>query len=941
MKKISFIKLFQVWGVIFLTGLGVSFVSIDLLASYFDLKFRVQQIREDYINQQKSEIQREVKRAVEIICHERAQAEKITKNKIQERVSEAFAIAQNIHQRNINTQSAYQIPQMIVDALRPIRFENGTGYYFVTRMDGMEILFADRPQLEGMNLIDMKDTRGRFVIRDMIEIGKNYGEGFYEYYWTKPETEGSDFKKISFIKRFEPYDWLIGTGLYVDDIERQIQANLLSIISKIRFGKEGYLFINKLNGDVLVSNGEIVSGNKKLWEFFSDNPEAMKDIFKKEYEAASKPEGDYIRYSHIKLSTSAVKSQKLSYIYGIPELNWLVGAGFYLDDVETHISSMQAEVYKQIKIKIFYFILAAVVIVVLFFLFFSWLNHRLKSDMNLLVSFFDRAAHSDETIDQTHIKFDELDRMAQYANKMLMDRRHAEQTLKQSQSMLARAEEISKVGSWEWDATTNTVTWSEELFRIMGKDPKEKAPSFAEQTELYAPEDLPRVQMAAKAAVEKGMPFELELRLVMKDGTVRHCLARGQAQIGPSGKATRLYGSLQDITANKRAEEEREKLQTQLSQAHKMESVGRLAGGVAHDFNNMLGVILGHTEMAIEQVPQTHPMHADLEEVRKAAKRSADLTRQLLAFARKQTVTPVLLNLNDAVSGMLKMLQRIIGEDIDLRWVPGNGLYPVKMDPSQLDQILVNLCINARDAIGDAGGRVTIETQPSTIDENYCEAHAGVIPGDYTLLAVSDNGEGMGQETLSHLFEPFFTTKKIGEGTGLGLATVYGIVQQNRGVINVYSEAGRGTTFKIYLPRQAPAADPAVDGSPGPAQARGSETILLVEDEPAILRMTMMMLERMGYTVLGANTPGEAIRLAEDYSGHIQLLMTDVVMPEMNGRELAKRLLQIHPELKCLFMSGYTANVIAHHGILDNGLHYIQKPFSKKELSLRVLEALS
>jgi PAS domain S-box-containing protein len=394
-----------------------------------------------------------------------------------------------------------------------------------------------------------------------------------------------------------------------------------------------------------------------------------------------------------------------------------------------------------------------------------------------------------------------------------------------------------------------------------------------------------------------------------------------------------------DITERKQAELEKNRLETQLQQAQKMESVGRLAGGVAHDFNNMLTVILGHAELALMKIDPTQPLFADMEQIHKSAERSASLTRQLLAFARKQVISPVDLDLNESVAGVLKMLQRLIGECIHLTWRPAANLWNVKMDPSQIDQILANLCVNARDSIVDVGD-IIIETGNCSLDKEYCAQNLGFVPGDYLRLSVSDNGSGMDKETIEHIFEPFFTTKRMGEGTGLGLATVYGIVKQNNGFINVYSEPGCGTTFTIYLPRHEPNDGHVRSAGDSRQVSRGHETILLVEDEPAILKLTTEILGIQGYTVMPTSVPAEAIRIASEHVGEIHMIMTDVVMPEMNGRDLAKKLQSLYPQLKCLFMSGYTADVIAHYGVLDEDVHFIQKPFSMRDLSIKVREIL-
>ncbi len=434
------------------------------------------------------------------------------------------------------------------------------------------------------------------------------------------------------------------------------------------------------------------------------------------------------------------------------------------------------------------------------------------------------------------------------------------------------------------------------------------------------------------ATITSGKTWQGSIVNKRKDGT----LYNEAATISPVRDEA---GTIVSYVAVKRDITEHLRLEAQLRQAQKMESVGRLAGGVAHDINNMLSIIFSYAELAKSQVHPDNPLHKHLQEIFNAAQRSADITRQLLAFARRQTVTPRVLDLNETVERMLKMLRRLIGEDIDLAWLPETSLYPVKMDPSQVDQILANLCLNARDSIAGVG-KITIESAKTTFDEAYCAGHAGFVSGDFVLLAVSDNGYGMDKETLGNIFEPFFTTKDVGKGTGLGLATVYGIVKQNNGFINVYSEPGQGTTFKIYFPRHSGETAQVQQESPVQIPLGSGETVLIVEDEAAILEVTTKMLEAIGYKVLAAAKPSEALRLAGACASGIHLLITDVVMPEMNGRDLAGHLMALNSEMKVLFMSGYTADAIARCGVLDDGVQFLQKPFSMQDLAVKVRRAL-
>jgi two-component system, cell cycle sensor histidine kinase and response regulator CckA len=523
------------------------------------------------------------------------------------------------------------------------------------------------------------------------------------------------------------------------------------------------------------------------------------------------------------------------------------------------------------------------------------------------------------------------------SNRDITDRKRAEGALRKSEAQLRAILDATpfpialvdvqddKIDFWSRSALTlfgHTAPTAEEWYHIAYPDP-----DYRREVRARWKPSLEEAQRSGQA-VNTG-----EYQIACRNGSIRVC------ELYAAFLEDRLVVTFNDVTERKRAEEERGKLHAQLQQAQKMESVGRLAGGVAHDFNNMLGVILGNVEVALGQVHPSHSLYACLQEIQEASKRSAALTRQLLAFARRQTVAPKVLDLNETVDGMLKMLRHLIGEDIELVWLPGKTMWPVKIDPSQIDQMLANLCVNARDATAGVG-KLTIETGTAAFDDAQCADHAGLVPGEYVLLAVSDSGCGMSQETLSHLFEPFFTTKEMGKGTGLGLATVFGIVKQNNGYITVSSEPDQGTTFKIYLPRHQGRTEAPQTRGPAELVCRGRETILLVEDEPAVLRITKTILERSGYTVLAASTPGEAIGLAEERLGEVHLLMTDVIMPEMNGRDLAKRLMSSRPSLKLLFVSGYTADVIASQGMLDAGVNFIQKPFSMRDLAARVRQTL-
>jgi len=423
----------------------------------------------------------------------------------------------------------------------------------------------------------------------------------------------------------------------------------------------------------------------------------------------------------------------------------------------------------------------------------------------------------------------------------------------------------------------------------------------------------------------------------LKGGATDYVLKDRPARLGPAIK--RALAEAREIAKREEAEQEKAKLEAQLRQAQKMEAVGQLAGGVAHDFNNLLFVVNGRADLALRRLKPGDPLREQLEIIRGAGERAAALTRQLLAFSRRQVLQPKVLDLNGIVANLSKMLHRLIREDIALTTALDPALKPTKADPGQVEQVLMNLVVNARDAM-PKGGKLVIGTANVELDETFCRLHDGARPGHYVALSATDTGSGMDAAVKTRIFEPFFTTKKQGEGTGLGLATVYGIVKQSGGYIEVESEVGKGTTFRIYLPRAEESAQAERAAAPVPETRRAKETILLAEDLDAVRDVVRELLEAQGYKVLAARQGVEALAFAEQHKGPLQLLLTDVVMPEMSGPELAQRLCRLRPEMKVLFMSGYTDQSIADEGALGSGSNYIQKPVSAEELARKLRELL-
>ena len=508
----------------------------------------------------------------------------------------------------------------------------------------------------------------------------------------------------------------------------------------------------------------------------------------------------------------------------------------------------------------------------------------------------------------------------------------AEKALILAEERIRFAIEASRVGIWEADLRTGTLQWSEMLEALHGLAPGTFGGTLEAFLDRVDPADRAGVAAAIHRAASERTDGSVLYRTRLADGRIRWISGSGRTIYDAEGRPLRAAGIGQDVT-------ERVRLEEQYRQSQKMEAIGLLAGGIAHDFNNLLTAIEGYSTLMAEAMRPDDPQQAHLAEVRRAAERATALTRQLLAFGRRQILEPRVLDLRDSVTAMGPMLQRLIGENVDIvvreRGDPGH----VKADPGQIEQVILNLAINARDAM-PRGGTLTFELSDARLTIADARSGATIVPGRYTLLSVADSGHGMDAETQGRVFEPFFTTKQKGKGSGLGLSTVYGVVKQSGGYIWVESTPGAGTRFSIYLPRVEAAVEPAVMRSTG-EMLTGSETILVVEDEGSVRMLVQKALERYGYKVLTAGTPHEAIALARGSHALIDLLISDVVLPQMSGRALADQILSATPATRLLFMSGYTDDAIVHHGVLDEGTPFIQKPFTPQALARKVRQVLA
>lgn len=1030
-----------------------------LVPPVIDFQNHISDYRKTHIKEVKQDIKNQIEQAITRLSFDYQKVDSRMRSMLREQVYIAYNIASELYENNKNKMESLELQALVRETLRAIRYNKGRGYFFATRLDGTEELFADKPELEGKNLLNMRDTNGKYVIRDMIEIAQSEaGEGFYAYTWSKPGAKGKNFPKLSYIKYFKPLNWLIGTGEYLDVVEAEIKNEAVEWIDHVKYGKDNYIFAFEYGGTYVAHVG------KNVEQQTDNNYWNLKDVngvlINQELERVARGGGGFVEYVWHKPSTKKA-ARKLAYAEAFKPWGWVIGTGTYLDSVENEIARQENILWEKTKLNIIFIVIALAIAFLVSFYRAMIFSKHLKKEFATFQHFFEKAIEKSEEIDVEKLTYDGFRNLAIVGNEMLANRIKAEEAIKKRELYLGSIVETTQDGFWLVGIDGKILEVNDAYCRMSGYSAEElKQLKISDIDANETPEEM---KQRIDRIIENGSEI-FETRHLTKDGNTfnveisitwmkkeqqrfvcfcRDITARIQAQkeiehIGNErsfllenminafvifesvfddegnfisyrfeyinkayesitgvllqdvvGKTVhevwpetedswiKAYGQVattgkplvfsmfhepteklyhcnvyrpwdtperfcvvfEDITELNKAENERSKLQAQLLQSQKIESVGRLAGGIAHDFNNILTGITGHIQLAQMDLSPNDPIYEMLGEINAAADRASDLTRQLLAFSRKQIIEPKIINLDDLINNMHKMLGRIIGEDIEITIEQTKNLGQIKADAGQVEQIITNLAVNARDAM-PKGGKLNIKTSNVSLDDEYCKLHPNLEQGEYVKLSISDTGEGMDEETQKNIFDPFFTTKAEGQGTGLGLATAYGIIKQHGGHVEVQSEQDKGTTFEIYFPMVQEKAEPLSRTSTFGYLPQGDETVLIVEDEPMVRNIAIKILKRLGYNIISAEDGLNALGIVRNSTVSIDLLLTDIVMPKMNGRELAEELQKDYPQMKVLFTSGYTKEVIASHGILEEGINFISKPYTPQALAKRVREVL-
>jgi len=1009
--------------------------SLWIFQEYANFNRQAEAMRAVQLKSRKAELKKQVDNVVDCIRIRRSQTGNMLRADIKSRVFEAHALASHIYSTYKDTKSSEEMQSMVREALRALRFHDGKGYYFAISLDGIDQLFPDNPALEGENLLHLQDARGRYLIRDMIALVQKQVEGFYAYSWTRPQAQGNDFSKVSFIKYFAPFNWLIGTGVYLDDMEAEIKHEVLDRINEMSFGREGYIFAGQWDGLGLAGFGQ---GQNLLAASDPDLARVARELID-----LAKAGGGYIYYVMPDIDGQR-QALKTSYVMGIDDWQWYVGAGEYLDDIEKTLEenreAMVARMWENIAVTLV--LLAGLLLIS--FVIARRISNKTKNNFTILSSFFHKAVSESQQIDSTTLDFVEFQQLAESANRMVAERNRVMSELKKNerryrslfdsasdaiiiwqnnicidcnqqalQMFGCKREELigrlpdrfspavqpdgsdsreksieknqlalaGKPQFFEWthqrldgatfeaEVSLNVIEFADNAYvqaiirDITGRKQAEKQlarqasaleqaaeeiiitdsdgmieyanPAF-EQISGYSRAEAMRktfsflenkkddhASMEMWAALRAGEVWRGRITTKRKDGGLVEADATVSPIFDPAGSTMGYVFVKRDVT-------EQIKVEAMYRQSQKMEAIGTLAGGIAHDFNNILSAIFGFAEIAKLETAETSGAHRCLVKILEAAGRARDLVKQILTFSRQTDIKPRPIQPKIIVKETIKLLEASLPSTIEIRSnLQANEA--VMADPTSIHQIIMNLCTNAGHAMRKNGGILDISLLSVELDHDFARVHPEIKPGQFLRLTISDTGHGMSHDVKERIFDPFFTTKGEGEGTGMGLSVVHGIIRSLGGTIVVHSEPDKGSSFSVYLPIHA--RQHVKQEKQEEIIAGGKEHIVFVDDEEFIVDIARQMLEMLGYRVVGKTDSREAFTYFKEHAGEVDLVITDFTMPHMTGIDLAKEIRKIRHDLPILLCTGYNTG-FSEAEIKEAGINaFILKPVVRKELA--------
>ncbi len=937
MKIFRSLYLFNIFTSLFV----LVFLTLALLGGWYFLEYaqhreRLQSFQTRILERKKFVIQTQVHEAIDYIEFKRSEVMQRTRESIKSRVYEAHALATSIYRRNKGRLSEQELKTLVRETLRPMRFEEGRGYYFATDLYGIEQLFSDKPHLEGRNMLDMRGAGGKSVVKDMIALVEKQQEGFYEYHWSKPgKGDTRVFPKIAFVKYFQPFHWLIGTGLYLDDVESVIQKEALQRIKKIRYAKDGYLYVLNQKGTLLTH--PIASLVGKDFQELEDPARVgvIENIL-----ATSREKGSgFLEYGWMKPSTET-RENKLAYIADYEPWSWIIGTGVYLDDIQKDIQAAQAGFKEQFRKQIFLagVLFVAALLIAAFFI--SLFSRKMKSGLLQFRDFFIASASDYALIDTEQLPFSEFSEIAEQANVMNEERRQAEAKLRQSEQSYRELFNSSSDLIYTQDLQGRFLSVNPAMKKLFGYSEDDFLGRPA--SDFMEPELQGLLVSEYLAELRKEGRHEGIGAYFTRDGRKVYIEHKSKL-VQPETGEPYISGIGRDVTERILAERERKQLEAQLQQAKKLEAIGTLAGGMAHLFNNQLSVVLGNLELALTDLPARHQSRNDLQQAMQSARRASEVSGQLLTYLGQAAAKREAQDLSEICRHNFRKLKESLPGTLELQTdlpVPGPV---VLVNARQIEQILSNLITNAWEAMDLHQGTIGLSTY---IIESSDIRQAEVYPHDwehfderYACLEVRDAGIGMDPEDIDKIFDPFFTTKFTGRG--LGLAVVLGIIKSYGGAISLQTEKHRGTRLRIYLPlvEDLPAEQPEKTAEESSPQPEGA--VLLAEDQEMVRNMAKTMLEHLGYEVLSAADGSEALELFQKHQGRICCLLTDLSMPGLDGWETLEAVREIQADIPVILASGYDqAQVMTgEHSELPQA--YLNKPFQIAELKAALAQVLS